>query len=618
MLYSTTEIKSKVEALNGLAKEYLAKDIPLSMKYTINALRISEKNNLLKQKGDCHHLLGAGNQYKGKLTEAIYHYQIALRIKNEFFDKNGISNIYNNLGVIYLRTDNYAKALNYLKESLLLKKELENTSAIGNSYLNIGNAYLAYDKIKESLHNYQLAYEIFKAQHDYQKLAFTLNNTGNIYRKGNNTFMALKCYKKCLKLSRKYKNKQAEANALNNIGGIYFSEKNYDKAFKYYDLAKNIFKELNFKTKYAGTLENIALIFWRQNKIKQAETIFKECLQFAEKQESLDNLEHIYKNVEQFYEDKKDYKMALFYQKEWNRVSVLNQKRKNQKATDSKELKQEIRIKEQQAEIYKLKNIELEKANNRLKNTQAKLVMAEKMAALGNLVAGVAHEMNTPVSIAKLAGEEIERSIKQFFPTKVLEKIPEKQKDMVNSILESSNLINRNLNRTSELIKYFKQTSYDHYTEEKRKIDFKSLLRTIFKSLVNKKQLKIKLNIKGPDTFIFESYPGVITSIFTNLIQNSIQHGFKNSIEGEITISFFKLNDFMFISYSDTGRGLVDCDKTKIFDPFYTTDMQNGTGLGLNIVYNSIKGKLKGNIEYQESKKEQKGILFKITIPLKG
>jgi len=263
-------------------------------------------------------------------------------------------------------------------------------------------------------------------------------------------------------------------------------------------------------------------------------------------------------------------------------------------------------------------NDELEQTIINLKEMQEKLIESEKMASLGGLVAGVAHEINTPVGVG-LAGithfVELSKNVKNDYHNNTL------SEDRFEKYLESSSkiadLIQTNLERTAQLVQSFKQVAVDQTNEIKRDFELKQYLEDIVLSLNNViKVKKITVNIDALEKITLSSYPGLFSQIITNLIMNSVKHAFQDTKEGHINITINKKIDNLELLYEDNGKGISEENLGQIFDPFFTTNReQGGTGLGLNIIYNIITNQLKGTISC--TSKINIGTLFTISLPLK-
>jgi signal transduction histidine kinase len=175
-------------------------------------------------------------------------------------------------------------------------------------------------------------------------------------------------------------------------------------------------------------------------------------------------------------------------------------------------------------------------------------------------------------------------------------------------------LVQKNLQRTAELIQSFKQISADQVSEQKRIFNLRSYLDDIIRSLSPKfKQKQIDFLVECDDHLELNSYPGAYAQIFTNLLLNSYTHGFPDKQHGTITIRVAQQNGLLITEYLDDGVGISKKDLPHVFEPFYTTDQCQGTGLGLNIVYNIIKQKLHGSISCKSE--PGKGVLFVIEVP---
>jgi len=259
---------------------------------------------------------------------------------------------------------------------------------------------------------------------------------------------------------------------------------------------------------------------------------------------------------------------------------------------------------------------ELSKTLEHLTATQTKLVESEKMAALGGLVAGVAHEINTPLGIGVTAASLLASKATTFFETYTAGTM--KRSDLerfLDTAMQSSSMLLANLNRAAELIQSFKQVAVDQSNEEQRTFKIKTYLEEILLSLRAKlKTTQHKVMIQGDENIIVDSYPGAFSQIVTNLIMNSLLHAYDLEDAGELVIDFKQDEQKVIFEYTDNGKGISPENLTKIFDPFFTTKRgQGGTGLGLHIVYNLVTQKLKGNIQCQSQ--VGKGTKFIIQFP---
>jgi signal transduction histidine kinase/ligand-binding sensor domain-containing protein len=259
---------------------------------------------------------------------------------------------------------------------------------------------------------------------------------------------------------------------------------------------------------------------------------------------------------------------------------------------------------------------ELRSTLENLQKTQEQLIESEKMAALGGLVAGVAHEINTPVGIGVTAISNLMEEVQKMAELFKKDEISRKDfKEFLQSTHEAGMLIQRNLERTASLIQSFKQVSVDQVSEQQRVFNLKSYLGDIIRSLSPRfRQKDIVFSIECDDQLEVNSFPGVYAQIFTNLLLNSFTHGFREREKGMISISVESINNMLRLEYQDDGTGISKKDLPHIFEPFYTSDQRLGMGLGLSIVHNLVRQKLFGTISCESE--TVKGVVFRIEIPV--
>lgn len=251
-----------------------------------------------------------------------------------------------------------------------------------------------------------------------------------------------------------------------------------------------------------------------------------------------------------------------------------------------------------------------------LRQTQESLLQAERLASLGSLVAGVAHEINTPVGIAltsasvlKTATDEIQNGVN----TTGLKKSDVMR--YLETANESARLIMNNCYRAAHLIHSFKQIAVDQTSEARRPFALKDYVEEIVSSLQPKlKKTPITLSLSCPPEIVLDSYPGAFAQVITNLTLNCVEHAFEVDTPGHIQINARMDGEIVELHVQDDGKGIAPDVLDKIFDPFFTTRRgQGGTGLGLNIVYNLIAKQFGGTITVQSTLGQ--GTHFTLRIP---
>ena len=273
----------------------------------------------------------------------------------------------------------------------------------------------------------------------------------------------------------------------------------------------------------------------------------------------------------------------------------------------------------QRTTALKEANKELIETLEKLHQFQRQIVQNEKMASLGDMVAGVAHEINTPIGLGVTAS------------TMMLDRLSDMRKSYEAKTLKASsllkfmaegeenlNIIYRNLSRAADLISSFKQVAVDQSSDNDRIFSFVKLMDEILMSMRPKlKKVNHQINVSCADDLVVESKAGPINQIMINLIMNSIIHGFEDMDKGQIDITIECIDDNkVCIEFKDNGQGIPKHLGKRIFDPFVTTKRgQGGSGLGMHLVYNLVTQALNGSISIVSE--ERQGAQFRIIFPVK-
>lgn len=265
---------------------------------------------------------------------------------------------------------------------------------------------------------------------------------------------------------------------------------------------------------------------------------------------------------------------------------------------------------EQEVEQRGRAQLALEQAMNRL-------VQTEKLAAMGSLVAGVAHELNTPLGNSLTAASALTHLVEDFtaqFEAGTLRK--QALLDFIARCGEAATLVERNCHRAADLIGSFKQLAVDQTSMRRRSFDLRQALDEVLPTL----QLKLshtghRLDVDVPAGIVVDGFPGPIEQIVTNLVSNSLQHGFGGIAAGSIRIAAEVVGGHVLLRYSDDGAGIPERIAKRVFEPFFTTRMgSGGSGLGLYIVHNLATAVLGGSIELTSVPGH--GVRFDLRFPL--
>lgn len=259
---------------------------------------------------------------------------------------------------------------------------------------------------------------------------------------------------------------------------------------------------------------------------------------------------------------------------------------------------------------------EIRRAYEELQQAQATLIQAEKLAALGGLVAGVAHEINTPLGITLTGASVLAERTRRFAAQ--LQAGQLKKSEVEDYLLlagESVELILANANRAAHLVHSFKEVAVDQTSEARREYDLARYLEEVVESLrPSYKRLPVKVHTRCPPGIQMDGYPGALAQVVTNLLLNALTHAFPDGAAGQILLGVEVEGDEIVLRFEDDGQGIAAEHLAHIFEPFFTTKRGvGGSGLGLHVVYNIVTQRLGGQI--QVSSTPGRGTRFTLRMP---
>lgn len=279
-------------------------------------------------------------------------------------------------------------------------------------------------------------------------------------------------------------------------------------------------------------------------------------------------------------------------------------------------LRQEIDGRQFVEQELRKRNEELAGSMETLESAQQQLIESERMASLGGLVAGITHDVNTPLGVGVTAASFlIERinTLEAAFNDKSITQT--QMTSFIEEAGQTTHLLMNNLNRASELIASFKQVAVDQTSEAERRLDLNSYLDEIIQSLKPSfKNNHHTIDVECDESINIMCAPGAIAQIVTNLVMNSVMHGFEHKVNGHIKIKVEASEQDVVMHYSDDGIGLLPEHLDSLFDAFFTTKRaKGGSGLGTHIVYNLVTQTLNGQIEAKSTTGQ--GLQYTIRFP---
>ncbi len=278
--------------------------------------------------------------------------------------------------------------------------------------------------------------------------------------------------------------------------------------------------------------------------------------------------------------------------------------------------KELARHREHLEELVAQRTTALEAANAHLQQAMTQLVQAEKLAALGSLVAGLAHELNTPLGNARMVASTLDEWLSEATDAVHAGGLRRSQLiELIDRGREATDLINRNTARAADLINHFKEVAIDQTSMRRRRFNLRQTVAEALTTLgPTLKRTTHQIAVRIPSDLELDSYPGPLEQVIANLISNSVTHAFSGMDAGSIEIAAHaEGSEHIAMIYRDNGSGIPDALQNRIFEPFFTTRLGlGGSGLGLYIVYNLVTGVLGGGIRVES--RENQGTTFLLNL----
>lgn len=624
-------------------------------------------------KANAYASIGSVYQEQGNYNEALKSAREALKIKQEMNDKDGIARQYNNIGNIYGDLGNFSEAIKHYFSSLKIKEEIGDKKSIANSYNNIGSSYYEQRQYTEALAYHFTALKIRQEINDKSGIANSYNNIGIIYEDEGKYTEALKYHTASLEIMQQLGSKPGIANSYGNIGILYMHQEDNDKALKYFSDYLKISEEMEDQSGIADACISLGEVNAKENRNSVAASYFNKALDLAKEMGDPDFIKEAYKGLAytdsvqgNFKQSLQHYKLFVEY-----RDSIFNEQNTKklvqsqmQYEFDKKEAAQKDAQKKREAQTKHEKNIqyvtigflgvllvsiliialiqyrnnkqkqkanilllhEKEKAENtlaELKTAQFQLIQSEKMASLGELTAGIAHEIQNPLNFvnnfseinAELINELIEETDKKNY---------NEIKLIAGNIKDNEEKINHHGKRAGDIVKGMLQHSRTS-SGKKEPTDINALTEEYARLAYHGARAKDRLfnaTIKTDFDSNIEKIPIVpqdIGRVILNLTNNAF-YAVKppnppnaEEYKPTVIITTKKMGDTVLISVKDNGSGIKQNIIDKIFQPFFTTKPTGqGTGLGLSLSYDIVKAH---GGEIRVETKEGEGATFTIELP---
>lgn len=275
------------------------------------------------------------------------------------------------------------------------------------------------------------------------------------------------------------------------------------------------------------------------------------------------------------------------------------------------------RLVEQRTQSLQQRNDDLARALDDLRNAQVELVRSGKLAALGGLVAGVAHELNTPIGNALMAANTLHEGARELQQRLEEGKLSRSfAVETASTLRRGAQMVELSLQRAAALVQSFKQVAVDQTSDQYREFILHDLIDEILLMLAPRlRKAGAQVRVQCDRALSMAGYPGPLGQVLTNLVDNAVMHGLDGRVNGHIDLAVETLpGDRLRLSVSDDGLGMGEAVLQRLFDPFFTTRMgRGGTGLGMTIAHNLVTGVLKGQLSVKS--KVGHGSTFSLDLP---
>lgn len=527
------------------------------------------------------------------------------------------------IGITYWNLGNFDLALDYLHKGERQLTGTEYEYRLPWIYTTLGGVYHDVGDLDKSLMYHNKGLELFKQHETPLGVARSLSGIGGVYQGLGEYEKALQHHEDSLKIFREISNLLGEARALNDMGVVYQNLNQLDEALAYHQQSLHIRQKLTNRNAEITSLLNIGRTYNQKREPAHAVEVLCQALSFAEEIDVRPKIYQIHQALGEAFELQGDLASSLKHVKFYHQVKeeVFSDEAKTR--LRNLQIQFEVEQTEKAAEIHRLKNIELkkalndlERANHDLRETQAHLVQSERMAILGQLTAGIAHEINSPIGAIKSIADVFIRTIHRIQQlcnaSASIDELMDngRFRKTVDILGNNSKTLLTAADRIASIVGSLK--NFARLDEA----DFKMAdIHQGIDSTLTLIQHEIKKGITvekeyGKIAPIY-CYPNQLNQVFMTLLRNAAQ---AIDSDGRIVIKTGANNGRVFIQISDTGRGIAPEIKNSLFQLGFTAKTSRvGLGMGLHNAYNIIQ-RHQGTIEVESQ--VGKGTEFLITLPV--
>ena len=609
-------------------------DYATALEHHLQALGLREE--IGSQEGIAMSLHNIGNVHlvTGGTSTALEFYLRSLAIRQQIGDRFGEAMSLNNIGTIYTDLGEFGEALEYHLRGLAIREEIEDLSGMGSSLHNISNIYYDLDDYRQALEYALRALAITCRTGDRLAESRSLQNIGSIHLCLGDRGAALEHYTRALEIQIEIGDRQGEGASRVKRAALLLDGADADAGRSDLERSRAIFEEIGDRGGLAEALLRLGQTAAAAERWEEAIESMMRALTIAGEIERRPMQAEIHTVLADLCERTGDLRSALDHlraarslEKELYGNESRERVRNLKVAAEIAASQREAELARSNAEIERLRNFELRRALDDLKSAQSSLVQSEKMASLGQLTAGIAHEINNPINFVSASVRPLRRDFAWMHEAATKfrelarssgadeEDIEEIEDDLdLTFLLEESNLlfdgIEKGAARTAGIVSGLRNFARLDESDRKR-VDIHEGIESALTLLSISTREAIEIRRDYGDLPLVECYPGEINQAIMNILSNAIQ-----AIEGagSITIATGATESGVTVSITDTGCGMTDEVRAHLFEPFFTTrDVGEGRGLGLSIAWGIVE-KHGGRIDVESAPGE--GSTFVVTLPI--
>jgi signal transduction histidine kinase len=608
-----------VDALNDLAPAVWATDVDRASDLIHEAHDLAVKIGHERGLAYARRGLAMLNFTRGDVETALELLVPAQKYMEEHDEPGGLADVHLAFAYIYWSFGDFRRGFDEGESALELAEKSGDAIRQGWALAALGGFYHDWSDHAKSLECYERAHALFLEAGNLSGQARCHNGIGNAHHLLGEHEKALECQERSLELHRRAPNPMGASKALNDIGLILQSMGRYDEALDYHQQSLEIREARRYLPGSATSMLDIANLYIVLRKYDQARDMLDRALVMCEKIKSKPKLRRAHELFSRLYRDLGEFEMAMVHFENFHRLTEEVFSEDFQQRLKNLRLANEIEARERDAEIERLKNVELREKNEQLEKTlrelhgaQAQLLQDGKMAALGNLTAGLVHEVNTPVGAIKSSADTTLRAIERLYNDLFPDGAGETDRHL-RSIIDVLHMNARTTLSSAERIETISRSlkNFSRLDEAPfQRVDIHEGIDaalTLIEPEMNEKIEVVKQYGELPKVFV---YPSELNQVFMNILLNAVQ---ASADGGTLTIRTSPDEGRVHVEISDTGRGIPPDKLEHLFEPGFTRKyatirMRTGLYTSYNIVRNHL-----GELTVDSTVGE--GTTFRISIP---